>query len=116
VILQEIGQANDTPDDIIFDYFQERAFPDQAMGGRYWEAGDHPPTRAGSGARLSTRPLRRAAHGCWRQPEISIMTASSTLPKSYSEARRRTDRLQRSARDTSAVTGASTAFSSSCTS
>src|SRR6202035_1876185 len=34
VILQEIGQANDTPDDIIFDYFQERAFPDQAMGRR----------------------------------------------------------------------------------
>src|SRR6266513_1069409 len=32
VILQEIGQANDTPDDIIFDNFQERAFPDQAMG------------------------------------------------------------------------------------
>ena len=32
VILQEIGQANDTPDDIIFDYFQERAYPDQAMG------------------------------------------------------------------------------------
>src|SRR5438132_3143659 len=32
VILPEIGQANDTPDDIIFDYFQERAFPDQAMG------------------------------------------------------------------------------------
>jgi len=32
VILQEIGQANDTPDDIIFDFFQERAFPEQAMG------------------------------------------------------------------------------------
>jgi predicted Zn-dependent peptidase len=32
VILQEIGQANDTPDDIIFDYFQGRAFPGQAMG------------------------------------------------------------------------------------
>src|SRR5215468_2899294 len=32
VILQEIGQANDTPDDIIFDQFQERAYPDQAMG------------------------------------------------------------------------------------
>jgi predicted Zn-dependent peptidase len=32
VILQEIGQAYDTPDDIIFDHFQERAFPDQAMG------------------------------------------------------------------------------------
>src|SRR5438067_5232393 len=32
VILQEIGQANDTPDDIVFDHFQERAFPEQPMG------------------------------------------------------------------------------------
>jgi predicted Zn-dependent peptidase len=32
VILQEIGQANDTPDDIVFDYFQETALPDQALG------------------------------------------------------------------------------------
>src|SRR5277367_167109 len=32
VILQEIGQANDTPDDIIFDHFQDTAFPDQPMG------------------------------------------------------------------------------------
>jgi len=32
VILQEIGQALDTPDDIIFDWLQETAFPDQPMG------------------------------------------------------------------------------------
>jgi predicted Zn-dependent peptidase len=32
VVLQEIGQAIDTPDDIVFDLFQERAFPDQPMG------------------------------------------------------------------------------------
>ncbi len=32
VILQEIGQANDTPDDIVFDRFQETAFPDQPLG------------------------------------------------------------------------------------
>ena len=32
VILQEIGQANDTPDDAIFDRFQETAFPDQPVG------------------------------------------------------------------------------------
>jgi predicted Zn-dependent peptidase len=32
VILQEIGQANDTPDDIIFDHFQDTAFPSQPMG------------------------------------------------------------------------------------
>ncbi|MGO4128091.1 M16 family metallopeptidase [Inquilinus sp. YAF38] len=32
VVLQEIGQAIDTPDDIIFDQFQEAAFPDQPIG------------------------------------------------------------------------------------
>src|SRR3546814_8311378 len=32
VILQEIGQAHDTPDDIIFDHFQATAFPDQPIG------------------------------------------------------------------------------------
>jgi predicted Zn-dependent peptidase len=32
VILQEIGQANDTPDDIVFDYFQSTAFPGQPVG------------------------------------------------------------------------------------
>lgn len=32
VILQEIGQALDTPDDVIFDWLQEAAFPEQAMG------------------------------------------------------------------------------------
>ena len=32
VILQEIGQANDTPDDIIFDHFQSAAYPTQPLG------------------------------------------------------------------------------------
>lgn len=32
VILQEIGQVNDTPDDVIFDHFQEVAYPDQPLG------------------------------------------------------------------------------------
>lgn len=32
VVLQEIGQAYDTPDDIVFDYFQETAYPAQALG------------------------------------------------------------------------------------
>lgn len=32
VILQEIGQSLDTPDDVIFDWLQEQAFPDQALG------------------------------------------------------------------------------------
>ena len=32
VVLQEIGQAHDTPDDVVFDHFQSTAFPDQPLG------------------------------------------------------------------------------------
>ncbi len=32
VVLQEIGQVEDTPDDLIHDRLQERAFPDQPLG------------------------------------------------------------------------------------
>jgi len=82
----ESAKANDTPErHIIFDYFQEARFsPDQAMGrpvlGR---PENHPPTRAGK-RWLAYLRAHYGARGawCWRQPEISIMTASSTLPKS----------------------------------
>lgn len=32
VVIQEIKQTVDTPDDIIFDYLQQKAFPNQALG------------------------------------------------------------------------------------
>jgi predicted Zn-dependent peptidase len=32
VVMQEIAQVYDTPDDLVFDLFQECAFPEQAMG------------------------------------------------------------------------------------
>jgi predicted Zn-dependent peptidase len=32
VILQELGQVEDTPDDVVFDRFAEKAFPDQSIG------------------------------------------------------------------------------------
>jgi len=32
VVLQEIGQARDTPDDIVFDHLQSAVYPDQPMG------------------------------------------------------------------------------------
>lgn len=32
VVIQEIGQANDTPDDIVFDHFQHTCFPNHPMG------------------------------------------------------------------------------------
>lgn len=32
VVLQELGEARDTPDDIVFDHLQEAAYPGQALG------------------------------------------------------------------------------------
>lgn len=32
VVLQELGQARDTPDDLVFDHLQETAFPHQGIG------------------------------------------------------------------------------------
>ena len=32
VVLQEIGQVQDTPDDLVFDLFQETAYPGQSLG------------------------------------------------------------------------------------
>ena len=32
VIIQEIGMTNDTPDDLVFDLYQETAYPNQSLG------------------------------------------------------------------------------------
>lgn len=48
VIIQEIGMTADTPDDLVFDYYQETAYPDQAIGDFLSWAGPRswPPLRA----------------------------------------------------------------------
>ena len=64
VILQEIGQANDTPDDIIFDHFQEQRLSGTAA--RPAGAGvraRHPLDAAHHADRLHAPPLRRAQRG-----------------------------------------------------
>src|SRR4029450_5659096 len=85
VVLQEIGQAEDTPDDIIFDHFQEIAFPDQAMGrpvlGRAEIGRGGWPARRGSCARCRARPSPPTwpaaiapARWCWLRPGRSTTT------------------------------------------
>ncbi len=47
VILQEIGMCNDTPDDLVFDYYYQTAYPNQSLGapilgqGKYVENMSH---------------------------------------------------------------------------
>ena len=69
VILQEIGQANDTPDDIIFDHFQEHAYPgaaDRPAGAGL--RGGHPRDAAHDADRLHAPALCRTATSWWRRP------------------------------------------------
>lgn len=53
VVLQELGEARDTPDDIVFDHLQEASFPDQAIG------------RSILGSEDSIAALTRADLGDW---------------------------------------------------
>ena len=64
VILQEIGQANDTPDDIIFDHFQTTAYPDQSLGTSRARVGGRDPQHAPDGAdRLHDPQLHQQQRG-----------------------------------------------------
>ncbi len=71
VILQEIGQANDTPDDIIFDHFQSAAYPGQPMG------------RPVLGTETIIRDMRREAlpgfMSAHYTPENMVIAASGNL-------------------------------------
>ena len=84
VILQEIGQANDTPDDIIFDHFQEICYPDQPMGrptlGREAGIKAH---GAGGADRVYAAALRRRERWWWRRPGRWIMPAWSILARRH---------------------------------
>ena len=81
VILQEIGQANDTPDDIIFDHFQEAAYPSQAMG------------RPVLGTEEIIRSLRRQGdRGVYAQPLCGQERRGGRDRQSGARARRRSRR------------------------
>jgi predicted Zn-dependent peptidase len=71
VILQELGQVEDTPDDVIFDRFQETAFPGQAIG------------RPVLGTADIIKKLPRAAALDWRKgiyaPDNVVIAASGNL-------------------------------------
>ena len=76
-MLQEIGQARDTPDDIIFDHLQTVVYPDQPMG--FPILGDEGDGRRASraticktymGAQLSRRRDDAVASGAVNHAEI----------------------------------------------
>lgn len=71
VILQELGQVEDTPDDVIFDRFHETAYPGQALG------------RPVLGDANTIRTMARDAAITWRKsayaPSNTIVVAAGNL-------------------------------------
>jgi predicted Zn-dependent peptidase len=70
VIAQEIGACEDTPDDLIFDYLQATAFPDQPMGRSI--LGTRTTVRSFDSKRLRTYLARN-----YRAPDMVIAAAGA---------------------------------------
>jgi len=70
VIVQEIGAAEDTPDDIVFDHLQSTAFPDQAVGRSI--LGTPATVRS-----LTGRKLRGYLARTYRAPDMVIAAAGA---------------------------------------
>ena len=117
VILQEIGQANDTPDDIIFDHFQAIRLPgpaDRPAGAGL--GGEHPFDAADHADRLHAPPLRRLQRGrgrggrARRTSRCSISSTALQRPAGGARA----GHVDRQA--TAAASSARRAISTRCTS
>jgi predicted Zn-dependent peptidase len=91
VIVQEIGAAEDTPDDIVFDHLQSTAFPDQAVGRSILGT----PTTVRS---LTGRRLRSYLSRTYRAPDMVIAAAGAIDHQTVlAEAERRFAKINGSA-------------------
>jgi predicted Zn-dependent peptidase len=79
VVIQEIGQVADTPDDVIFDHFQEIAFPGQALGRPVLGTAD---SVAGIG-RDSIRDYLGSQYGA---PRVVVVAAGDVEHESFAES------------------------------
>ena len=68
VVLQELGEARDTPDDIVFDHLQEAAFPAQALGRSILGSEE-------SLARLTSDDLRDWLSRHYTNPRLTLVVA-----------------------------------------
>ena len=117
VILQEIGQALDTPDDIIFDWLQEAAYPGAAVRA-------HHPRAGGAGLGLRPAATSRASSREHYGPDRMILAAAGAVdPDALRGAGRAAVRPSRRGgrrcrccrRASPAASGARRAISSRCT-
>ena len=118
VIVQEIGAAEDTPDDLVFEFLQGTAYPDQPVGRSILGT---PGERALVRRRRSCAPISTRNY---KAPDMVVGAAGAVEhaahrrrgERSASRASRARRRRRRSRRASSAARGSSRATSSRCTS
>ena len=93
VILQEIGQALDTPDDIIFDWLQEVAYPEQPLG-----RSDPGPGRAGLVVSARERFGRAFVAQHYGPGDMILAAAGADVDHDAIDAVWRSDHVRRYAR------------------
>jgi predicted Zn-dependent peptidase len=79
VILSEIGQALDTPDDIIFDWLQEVSYPGQAIGRSILGPEERVAQFKNRICRNLYGKITAPIKWCWRQLERWIMRKSCAV-------------------------------------
>ena len=116
VIVQEIGAVEDTPDDLIFEYLQDIAFPDQPIGRSI--LGTPETVRS-----FDARRLRAYLARNYRAPDMVIAAAGAVDHQAIvADVERRfaafagPEAPRRSRRNSSAAPGSRRATSSRCTS
>jgi len=114
VVIQEIGQAEDTPDDIVFDHLQECAYPDQPLGRPI--LGTEELVASLGATSLPASWVATTARHAWSSPPpaVSNMRQSSISRPGPSPIGPRMSRRRRSRRGTVAATGARRAISNRC--
>lgn len=75
VVVQEIGQTYDAPDEAVFEYYQQTAFPNQAFGRSILGTADK--VRA-----ISRQTLLEYMHGEYTAPRV-IVSAAGNIKHSY---------------------------------
>ncbi len=81
VVLQEIAEVNDTPDELVFDLLQEAAFPDQGLG---WPILGRPETVA----RMEREALFAFLRRHYRAPRLVVAAAGKVAHERLLEAAR----------------------------
>ena len=115
VIVQEIGAAEDAPDDLVFERLHETAFPKQSLGRSILGTrGNRALVQSGAHPRLFVAQLSRARHAGGRRRRHRAQGDRRRSREAVCELHRAGRAVRRSRRSSAAARGSRPAISSRC--